>query len=114
MTRFVDFTVLKKPDYMKFAGTCLQGYVKAGYSLLFALFGKPTAKGSAEQKHHYEWHVAFDDGVVAMIYDCDLGRVDPAKFAGVEFEWHIGGSDKRALKNVKAVIAASTSVKVMK
>ena len=77
-------------------GTSLQGYVRSTYDALVAAFGEPQEGPNADidGKVTCEWRMEADiDGkhVVATIYDWKVGRTPMGKY-----DWHIGGSDKRA------------------
>jgi hypothetical protein len=69
--------------------TQLAGYVTATYAELVATFGEPTfVQPSGAGKTQAEWHVTFEDGTIATIYDYKSLR--PIKKIT---EWHIGGRE---------------------
>lgn len=77
--------------------TSLVGYVNATYQQLVDTFGEPTYNGSSgEDKVDVEWHIKFDDGTVASIYNWkDYDGGDYCR-SGVKYEWHIGGHARAA------------------
>ena len=93
--------------------TCLQGYsVKATYSQLKQLFGKPSfSSGDPYEKVQTQWciegKVFFKDEygetdceyVYATVYNWKTGRT-PTE----EYQWHIGGHGYEAVDFVDAII----------
>ena len=80
-------------DYGLGDGTCLKGYVRAGFDELVTAFGEPLEGDN--YKTQAEWVLLFTlpdgDEVVATIYDwkkdCSIYDVT---------EWNVGGHDPRA------------------
>ena len=74
-------------------GTSYQGSLKASYSQLTVLFGQPHA--SKEHKVDAEWKIAWEDGVVATIYNWKNGVSYNGWREGTPTElitdWEIGG-----------------------
>jgi hypothetical protein len=74
-------------------GTSLQGYIRAYYHQLVAVFGEPDMLGG--DKTTAEWCLEFEDGTVATIYDwkeCEIPM-------GLH-RWHIGGRNYDAVDRV--------------
>jgi len=78
-------------------GTCLQGYLTATYEVLVSKLGDPS-DGYDDYKSDAEWHLEFEDGSVATIYNWKNGK----NYCGDEglsleeiTEWHIGGRHPR-------------------
>lgn len=95
-------------------GTSLKGHLRARYSHVVAAFGEPIAEADG-YKVSTEWDICFEDGTVATIYDWkstnlynqnlpspEALRLDADSVVG--YEWHIGGSDQRAVALVRQVL----------
>lgn len=86
-------------------GTSLQGYVKAEYAELVALFGKPT-KGDG-YKVDAEWMIQFNGGAFATIYNWKNGPgycgADGLRMEQIK-EWHVGGMSKDSADQVQIAI----------
>jgi len=99
MTKFVKVTEI---DMM----SCLQGYVNTTYADLVAIFGEPTVGpsiNSIDDKVTCEWRLTFGRGkskILATIYDWKTYSGTPMD----EYEWHIGGSDPKAVELVTKCI----------
>jgi len=78
----------------------LQGYVKTYRSELERVFGEPRLDASFDGKVTCEWAVAFADGTVATIYDWKSHTPTQHEV----YQWHIGGTNDRALANVAAAL----------
>lgn len=76
-------------------GTSFQGTINTSYDRLVETFGSPTTTSSLDGKTQVEWHLKFEDGVIATIYDWK----EDGHFSGVS-EWHIGGVTQAAVFNV--------------
>lgn len=81
--------------------TSLVGYIHTTFAKLRATFGEPM-EGDG-YKTDAEWHVQFDDGSVAAIYNWKNGKA----YLGDEGDsvldiksWNIGGRDKRVVELV--------------
>ena len=74
-------------------GTCLQGHLSATYQSLLLKFGEPSDSYD-DYKSDAEWHLEFEDGTVATIYNWKDGK-NYCGDEGLELseitEWHIGG-----------------------
>jgi hypothetical protein len=73
-------------------GTSLQGYIRAYYHQLVAVFGLPLVGGD---KTTVEWCLEFEDGTVATIYDWKEYETP----MGLH-RWHIGGKSQEAVDRV--------------
>jgi len=86
-------------------GTSLIGYITCDYSKLKKVFGKPS--DSDGYKVDAEWDVEFEDGTVATIYNYKTGK-NYCGSSGLPktkiTDWHIGGFNDKAIKNVKEVL----------
>ena len=92
-------------NFSKINGTHLQGYVNTTFDRLVELFGEGIGGGD---KTTQEWIMEFDDGVVATVYDwkeysTPLGNYD----------WHVGGHDRRAVDHVMQALAGKCQVKIL-
>jgi len=74
-------------------GTSLQGYFTTTYEKLVQTFGEPSYEGG--DKTTCEWHLEFEDGTVATIYDWKEYTTPYG-----EYRWHIGGRDYSAVERV--------------
>ena len=77
--------------------SCLQGYVKTTYDKLVEVFGEPHFRGG--DKITCEWNLRFVDGTIATIYDYKEFST-PME----EYDWHIGGYNKYAVKRVTELL----------
>lgn len=80
-------------------GTFLQGYVAATFDELCDVFGEPHFYDDG--KTSVEWGLVFEDTTIASIYDGNEVTSPTGKY-----EWHVGGSTKRAVALVQAAIEA--------
>jgi hypothetical protein len=101
----MSYVTHNEQDDIWVEGSHLQGYIKAKYTELVALFGKPTDGDG--YKVDAEWNVKFDDGIVASIYNykdgpnyCGPDGVPVHKIT----DWHIGGTTKRAVDQVQIAL----------
>lgn len=85
--------------------TSLQGQVIINYHILDAIFGEPM-RGDGH-KVDAEWHVRFEDGTVATIYNCKNGQ----NYLGADGQpvykistWNIGGFNHRAAELVNQTV----------
>jgi len=82
-------------------GTSLRGTIDCSFDQLVKAFGMPMFDTSGDEKVKAEWHIEFDDGTIATIYDWK-SLIDPEK----NTDWHIGGFAKGNPKdNVLSVLA---------
>ena len=79
-------------------GTCYQGNVKTTYDKLVQILGQPKG-GSADGKTTCEWHLEFQDGSVATIYDWKMGTTPKE-----EHNWHVGGKDPVSLNYLQEAL----------
>jgi hypothetical protein len=93
------------------SGTCLQGYINAGYDEITSAFGYPLSVDFLDNKVDAEWDIEFEDGTVATIYNWKNGK----SYLGAEGlhlcdikQWNIGGYDKSAVDKVLNAINAKT------
>jgi len=86
-------------DYFaeQFNGTHLQGYVGTTFAKLQDLLGEGLGGGD---KTTQEWCIEFSDGTVATIYDWKEYDTPTG-----HYDWHIGGTEKRAVQLVKDLLA---------
>ena len=89
------------------SGTHLQGYINVSHADLLKTFGIP--KVWDDYKSDAEWHVCFEDGTRATIYNYKNGK----NYCGIDgldvqdiTEWHIGGYEKKAVERVLEVVKA--------
>jgi hypothetical protein len=75
------------------SGTSLQGYIRAYYHQLVAVFGEPDYTNG--DKVTAEWCLDFEDGTVATIYDWKEYETP----MGLH-QWHIGGKSQEAVDRV--------------
>jgi hypothetical protein len=81
--------------------TSLRGEITTTFSELCAVFGEPDVGPNADlDKTTCEWHLKFEDGTIATIYDWKTGYTP----RGV-YDWHIGGyPDSKAVELVTDLI----------
>jgi hypothetical protein len=79
-------------------GTRYLGYVNTTYDEIVRTLGQPK-EGSADGKTTCEWHVEFEDGSVATVYDWKVGHT-PKNL----HDWHIGGRSGIALDHLEEVL----------
>ena len=93
-------------------GSHLLGYIRASYDDLVELFGEPN--GGDDDKVHNSWDTEFqiytktgevEDTVYANLYDWKEVNAEFAKRG--EYDWHIGGVDKRAVDLVYDLLRKS-------
>jgi hypothetical protein len=85
--------------------TSLKGSVLTTFAKLVEVFGQPDLGPDdfGLDKTTCEWHLVFEDGTVATIYDWKL---DSTPF--YEYDWHIGGRSAEAVDRVLEVLDAQT------
>jgi hypothetical protein len=85
----------------------LQGYITADYEELVDAFGSPMRYGFDDYKVDAEWHIAFEDGTVASIYNWKNGR-NYMGTQGMDVQdirhWNVGGYSKIALIHLSNVL----------
>lgn len=85
-------------------GTHLQGYIQADYAKLVKQFGEPF---EGTYKTDWEWSLQFDNGAIATIYNWKNGpnyQGDHGYANDQIFEWHVGGFDQQALRQVMSAL----------
>jgi len=78
------------------AGCGLMGIIKRDYDAIVKTFGEPT---EGFDKTDAEWHIRFDDGTVATIYNYKDGiNYNGDRGLPVQDikEWHVGGKSIHA------------------
>lgn len=89
-----------KTDIDFASGGSNQGSLNASFDEIVEVFGEPTGNGDGE-KVTTEWHIKFEDGVRACIYDYwtyELPNTDEVRKDNVQ--WSIGGLDNKAFEHV--------------
>lgn len=87
-------------------GTCLVGYIETTYNKLVKVFGEPTnSTRSGDNKTTIEWHIKFDDGTVATIYDYKNYDWSLSKVKTKNRDWHIGGNSQDAVTKIRDEVA---------
>jgi len=84
------------------ASTWLQGRIDVEYAKLVKVFGEPISKVD-EYKSDAEWHILFEDGILATIYNYKDGKNylgDKGMLVKDITEWHIGGKTHKSVINV--------------
>lgn len=99
-------------------GTSGQGQVLTTRGALVKAFGEPHYEEISGDKTTIEWDLEFEDGTIATIYD--YKREGGGYYAGdnggellddfEEYEFYIGGHDKRAVDLVKEKLAEITEL----
>ena len=86
--------------------TSLRGTVRTTFAELVMVFGKPDCGpfDYSLDKTTCEWHLEFEDGVIATIYDWKMG--DTPMF---EYDWHIGGRSAEAVDRVIQTLSKELS-----
>lgn len=74
--------------------------IQATRAALCKAFGAPIYTGDEGDKVNFEWHVLFEDGRVATIYDW---RQDPVA-DDVPVTWHIGAKPDENPKEIVALV----------
>lgn len=89
-------------------GTSLIGTIDAGFYQIKKVFGKPIPTDECDYKTEAEWHIEFEDGVAATIYDYKVGKKYEGNLYGIAktkiTHWHVGGHDEVALERVKKLL----------
>ena len=93
--------------------TSLQGYINCTYDTLVAILGAPLEDGFDNMKSDAEWHIEFDDGAVATIYNYKNGK----NYLGEHGyhvcdipQWHIGGRSADVVSRVVSLIPNAVEV----
>lgn len=91
-----QFTVNSKDTCIQ--GTSHKGYVCTTYDRLVKFLGEPKG-GSADGKTTCEWHIEFEDGKVATIYDWKVNSTPKDLY-----NWHVGAKTHGALDRLEEVL----------
>ena len=94
----MKYRVNAREDWGKLGGTSLKGYIETFYDDLVAVLGDPELGGD---KTTAEWHIVFEDGLVASVYDYKTGCTPKDRHG-----WHIGGKTQDAVYRVAALMGA--------
>jgi hypothetical protein len=79
--------------------TSLMGSIAATERQLISLFGSPIRYERGEGNSTRDWHLLFDDGTVATIYDWHTDGFAPLN-PGESYNWRIGARVRSAVWNV--------------
>ena len=79
-------------------GSSLRGYLEATTDSVVEVFGEPMDGDG--YKTTREWHIKFEDGCVATIYDWNWTWMG----SDVKVVWHIGGATNDALWNIDSYL----------
>ena len=98
---------------IKVGGTHLLGYMNASYDMITNALGYPLEDGFDNMKSDAEWHIEFDDGAVATIYNYKNGK----NYLGEHGyhvcdipQWHIGGRSADVVSRVVSLIPDAVEV----
>ena len=111
----MNYTV-NSPDFWNSEKwTSLQGYINITYKELKDKLGLP-AKEFDDYKSDAEWHITFEDGTRATIYNYKdginyCGRAEGTPKTKIT-EWHVGGEDKNALELVNRLFGRENFTRV--
>jgi hypothetical protein len=93
------------------SGTYLLGYINCTYDDIVETLGYPLEDGFDDYKSDAEWHIEFDDGLVATIYNYKNGK----NYLGEHGynvcdipQWNIGGNSLRVVQMVLDLINTKT------
>jgi hypothetical protein len=92
---------------VQITGTELVGYLNCSYQELVDRFGKPLSAGFDDCKSDAEWHIKFEDGAVATIYNWKNGRNylgDEGMYPWEIMDWNIGGLTGEVVERIKELI----------
>jgi len=88
-------------------GTSVRGFLICNYQELVDRFGKPLSAGFDDSKSDAEWHIKFEDGAVATIYNWKNGRNylgDEGLYPWEIMNWNIGGDRIGIESRIKGLI----------
>ena len=89
----------KLEDSLNICGTFNVGNLNFSFDDLVDTFGYPNCGPSGDDKTQVEWHIEFEDGTVATIYDYKSGySVEDITF------WSVGGRSRTAYERVQEVL----------
>jgi len=86
-------------EEVSWKGCSLRGYLEATVDSVTEVFGEPMDGDG--YKTTREWHIKFEDGCVATIYDWKESDRD---WESDIIVWHIGGATNDALWNVDSYL----------
>ena len=84
----------------EWASTSLQGYVTGKYSELVRVLGQPCMSSDTRWPLRLQ-HATTGETVIVTIYDYDTA---PGACKRGEYEWHIGGFNRRAFEVLKDIL----------
>lgn len=89
------------------SGVSLKGYVRATYLDLVEVFGEPSYGPDDYEldKTTCEWHLRFEDGTLATIYDWKTGET-PTQL----YSWHVGGKSMKAVDLINETFEENANV----
>jgi hypothetical protein len=98
-THNIDDSIIMKTNKSSF-----KGKVKATFTQLVALFGKPQYTADPDEKVNWWWAVEFADGTIATIYNWKTSfqyGFDPEQVDG----WNVGGHGYDAWLNIDGIVS---------
>lgn len=96
------FKVLSPSESSLLNGTHLQGYMTTTYDTLLEKLGEPR---EGVDKTNVEWHLQFEDGKVATIYDWKCLSIPQGLY-----DWHVGGHSQQVLDHLEEALNIPTRV----
>lgn len=101
-----DFITHNEKD-IDICSSFFQGYLETTYKELVEKLGEPI-ECSMGDKEDAEWHICFNDGTKASIYNYKNGK-NYCGPSGLEVykikKWHIGGFTQKAVDMVNALFS---------
>lgn len=91
------------------SGTWLQGKMNATKEAIEAVFGGQTHSFDSFEKVTTEWVIAFDDGLIATIYDWKRYEQGAPRL-NERYMWHIGGASDAVVARVIGAMRAGLAV----
>lgn len=86
--------------FINTSGTSLVGRLHCSFQEIIDKFGMPNCGPSGDHKTQVEWHIEFEDGVIATIYDYKEGEIPPEQIG----RWSVGGRSEIAYSHVLGVM----------
>jgi len=86
--------------FINTSGTFLVGRLHCSFQDIVDAFGMPNYGPSGDYKTQVEWHIEFEGGVIATIYDYKEGEIPPEQIG----RWSVGGRSQSAYSNVLDVM----------
>lgn len=87
-------------SHLNINNTCKVGAINISFYELVELLGPPVCGPSSDCKTQCEWHLEFEDGTIATIYDYKQGDIPIEQIN----YWNIGGKTPRAYGMVLCAI----------